>query len=255
MITHPPERILLSESSKLVIQRGRTNEIAKQFLDKNQEKRDLAKPSHTFSKREQVAKLTKFFENEAKKQLPSIPIINATRSEIPHKERIKGIQLEKPSQEIQKEELEKEVQESVNTLLQIIDEALIYEDEELKETVSKELKEILENYRKNVFNNLDKETYNLFHQLYQYSTSKIENFSYFAKMIHEYENKDMIPIDEFFARKGKMDLTEFKSLYPDYPITFKEQLEILRDYVQGVCSMINLFKSLKTKGIDLEKCQ
>ncbi len=99
-------------------------------------------------------KLTKFFETEAKKQLP-IPIIRKNQTEIPHriKERDirrEGIQLEKPIEEIQKKEFEKEVEESIIILLRIIDKALVYDDADLKETVSNEMKEIVNQYRENV---------------------------------------------------------------------------------------------------------
>lgn len=252
---HQPERFLLSESSKMVIQRGRTKEIAKLF--ENQEKTDVTKPLHKFSIKEPIANLMKFFEPQKQECLP---IISTKKEEIPHKVRERnakreGIQLEKPVKEIQKKEFEKEVEESINTLLEMIDKALIYDDRELKESVSNDLKEIVNQYRKNVFKNPEKETYNLFHKLYEYSTSKIKESTQFTKMIHECANKEIIPLDEFFARNGKMDFSEFKSLYPDYPISFQEQFELVRDYTQHISGMVRLYQALKAQGINLADCR
>ncbi len=71
-------------------------------------------------------------------------------------------------------------------------------------------------------------------------------------MIHECANKEQIPVDEFFKRNGKMEFNEFKSLYPEYPIRFKEQFELVRDFTQNTCGMVRLYKSLKALGINLE---
>lgn len=233
---------LLSDSSKIAFKRGRTKELAKFF-----EQAALPTPStlptrgYRIELSNKMLSQLKFFETRTEPSRLDSPIAPLPKPK--NLEKRGGIQLEKPIDDIEIKKMD-----NINLLLEIIDETLIYDDPDFKEDVSSQMKKIVEAYRENFHKNPAQETEKVFHELYQFATARIKESTDCINMMQDVADKRRAPLDQLFKTNGKMTFSEFKTLYPNFPIHFEEQFDMLKICVQDVNSMIRFYKMIQQTG-------